>query len=169
MAGITYVMNHPEFRSVKVGYTSPGSARYEDLMRNGWQPYRNLHVESTELARRIEQATLFEVRFRLHVPVHLTSAHMPHINGWTETSSIDLISPRQAWEIVCEQGALEQLAPVVKKIRVYKPPVKRGVRSTGDTPRFVRAARVEAARTARAAQVATPSQPEPKSSRLNGI
>lgn len=163
MTGITYVMTNPVFRSVKVGYTSPGSFRYEHLMRNGWQPYRHLHMESAELARRVEQATLFDIRFRLHIPVHLTSAHMGHLSGWTETSSADLISAREVWDLVCEQGAIEQLAPVVR------PTSQRGVarnlgyrRQKGDTPRYAKVARIEAARTARAAQVGAPNQPNPK-------
>lgn len=156
MTGITYVMTHRSYRSVKVGYTSPNSLRLSGLRRGGWEPFRQLVCESTSLAREVEQATLFEIRFRLYVPIHLTHAQMRGVHGWSETSSIAVISPREVWEIVCEQGALQQIAPIVKKSRVYKPPVKRGVRRAGDVPDFVRAARIEASRTARALLVGAP-------------
>jgi hypothetical protein len=169
MNGVTYVMTHRGYRSVKVGYTSLGSARYEDLMRHGWQPYRHLQSASTELARRVEQLALFDIRFRLHVPIHLTSAHMGHLGGWTETSSEDLLNAKEAWDLVCEQGGREQLAPVVERLRGQRGlvggPAIRGVRSSGDTPRYVKAARIEASRTARALRVSGPQQPKPNSTK----
>jgi hypothetical protein len=165
MTGITYVMTHRGYRSVKVGYTSPDSLRLSGLRRGGWEPFRQLACESTSLAREIEQAALFEIRFRLYVPVHLTPTQMRGVHGWSETSSIAVISPSEVWEIVCEKGALEQLAPTVKKTRVYKPPVKRGVRRSGDVPDFVRAARIEASRTARANRVGGPQKSKAKNAR----
>lgn len=154
MAGITYVMTHPGYQSVKVGHTGAEGQRVHQLVKHGWHPYRHLHSISIEQARAIEQATLFYIRFRLGVPVHLTRAHMGHAAGWTETSSASLITAREAWEHVCEHAALEQLAPIVASVppvRPYRPIPPR--RQKGDTPRYVRAARVEAARTAHAYQV----------------
>lgn len=166
MAGITYVMTHSGYRSVKVGYTGAEGDRVHQLVKHGWQPYRYLHSISIEQARSIEQATLFYVRFRLGIPVHLARAHMGHAAGWTETSSANLITAKEAWELVCEHAALEQLAPIVASVRPtssYRPVPPR--RQKGDTPRYVRAARVEAARTARAYQVGAWSQQKPKSAK----
>lgn len=161
MSGITYVMTHPGFRSIKVGYARPDARRIGQLMRRGWQPYRTLIVQSPQMARRIEQATLFELRHRLHVPVHLTRAHMGRAGGWTETVSAERISPSDVWDLVCEQGAIEQLAPIVKPVWQPRGPLRGHRRQQGDTPRYVRAARIEAARTARAAQVGAPNQTKP--------
>lgn len=162
MTGITYVMTHLEFRSVKVGHTGSEESRVSQLMKHGWQPYRHLRSATIEQARSIEQATLFYVRFRLCIPVHLTRAHMGHAAGWTETSSAALISARSTWELVCEHAALEQMAPVVQKVRpvsTYRPvpPLRR----KGDTPRYVKVARTEASRTARTNRVGSELRADP--------
>jgi hypothetical protein len=125
MTGITYVLTHPDFRAVKVGYTTVGSHRLEDLGRRGWQPYRTLAVATPQLARQIEQAALFEIRFRLYVPQYLTAMDMRH--GWTETSSLALITARQVWDAVCKQAGLIQMSPVIAR-----PPD--GRRNNGGTP-----------------------------------
>ncbi|MFF9309942.1 hypothetical protein ACF1BS_03435 [Streptomyces sp. NPDC014748] len=109
MTGLTYLLTHPGFRAVKVGYTTVDSRRLEELGRRGWESYRSLAVATDELARQIEQATLFEIRYRRYVPHFLTSVEMR--SGWTETSSLALITAREAWEIVCEQAGLLQLSP----------------------------------------------------------
>lgn len=158
MTGITYVVTHQDLRAIKVGCTSARSNRLEYLERRGWTPYRHLAVETTRLARQIEQATLFELRFRLHVPPYLKVDQLPN-GGWTETASAALIGAPEVWEIVCEQAGLAQLNPDVGR-GMRQPPAHR--RQRGDTPRYVAAARSEAARTARAAQLAAPNQPRPK-------
>ena len=166
MTGITYVMTHAGFRSIKIGHTGAEEDRVPQLMKHGWQPYRHLRSMSVDQARRIEQATLFDIRFRLGIPVQLTRAHMGHAAGWTETSSANLITAREAWELVCEQAALDQLAPVVASVppvRSYRPVPPR--RQRGDTPRYVRAARVEAARTAHAYQVGAWFQQQSKTAK----
>ena len=158
MTGITYVVTHPDLRAVKVGCTSSRSNRLEYLERRGWAPYRHLAVQTTRLARQIEQATLFELRFRLLVPPYLKADQLPN-GGWTETASAALISASEVWEIVCEQAGLSQLNPDAGR-GMRQPPAHR--RQRGDTPRYVAAARSEAARTARVAQLAAPNQPRPK-------
>jgi hypothetical protein len=163
MTGITYVMAHPGFQSVKVGHTGSEENRVPQLMKHGWQPYRHLRSITIEQARSIEQATLFYVRFQLGIPVHLTRAHMGHAAGWTETLSAALITAKDVWELVCEQAVLEQLAPVVEKVRpvsTYRPVPPR--RQKGDTPRYVKVARTEASRTARGCRVGGSLKPDPK-------
>lgn len=127
MTGITYVFVHPDLQSVKVGYTTPSATRFRELGRRGWTPYRCLHSRSATLAREIEQAALFDIRFRLRVPPHLRREQLLGIDGWTETSSLTLVDANQVWEIVCQQAALIQLAPVIEG-----PPD--GRRSNGGTP-----------------------------------
>lgn len=172
MTGVTYVMTHGGYRSVKVGYTTPDSLRLSGLRRGGWEPFRQLVSDSASIAREVEQATLFELRFRLYIPAHLTRAQMRGVNGWTETSSMKLIDPDEVWELVCEQGALEQLAPVVGRPRFERGllggPAVRGVRRPGDTPRYVKAARTEASRTARSLRVGAPKKPKFKNTRPEG-
>jgi hypothetical protein len=127
MTGVTYVVVHPWLQSVKVGFTSPSATRLRDLSSRGWSLYRTLDSKTPELAREIEQATLFDIRFRLYVPAHLTEPQMFGLAGWTETSSLALISAREVWDLLCEQAAIVQLAPVVSG-----PPD--GRRNNGGTP-----------------------------------
>jgi hypothetical protein len=127
MTGITYVFIHPGFQSVKVGYTTLSANRLRELTRRGWTPYRRLHTKSATLAREIEQAALFDIRFRLYVPPHLSREQLLGIDGWTETSSLALISATEVWEVVCQQAALIQMAP-----SIGRPPD--GRRNNGGTP-----------------------------------
>jgi hypothetical protein len=159
MTGVTYVLTHSALGSVKVGYTTTRSNRIDYLIRNGWDAYRYLFSESGAVARQVEQETLFELRHRLYIPAHLTADVLPD-GGWTETSSLSLISAQQLWDIVCEQAGRVQLSP--GRGRWMRRPPAHYRRRKGDTPRFVRAARVEAARTARAAQIFAPNQTAPK-------
>lgn len=124
MAGLTYVLTHPGFRAVKVGYTRTNARRLEHFGRRGWEPYRTLLVTSHGIARDVEQAALFEIRFRLHVPPYLTEAEMG--SGWSETSSLGLIRAGDVWNIVCEQAAMVLLRPTVGRAD--------GRRSNGGTP-----------------------------------
>lgn len=130
MTALTYVVTHPGFRAVKVGYATTNSRRLEELGRRGWEPYRALAVATNELARQIEQAALFELRHRRYVPPFLTSVEMRI--GWTETASLGLTSARELWGIVCEQAALIQLSATVTG-----PPDGRR-RNGGTPPRRVR-------------------------------
>lgn len=127
MTGITYVFSHPVLESVKVGYTTPSAKRFQELFRRGWAPYRFLRSESATLAREIEQAALFDIRFRLYVPAHLVREQLLGIDGWSETSSLTLISAAEVWEIVCQQAALIQLAPGIGR-------PSDGRRNNGGTP-----------------------------------
>lgn len=131
MTGLTYVLTHPDFRAVKVGHTTHKSTRFEDFGRRGWQVYRTLEVTSPGIARQIEQATLFELRHLRLVPAYLTRNEMREY-GWTETSSLGLITAREVWDIVCWQAVLLQLAP-----HVVGPPDGRR-RNGGTPPRRVR-------------------------------
>ncbi|WP_405536933.1 hypothetical protein [Streptomyces antimycoticus] len=124
--GVTYILTHPGFRAVKVGYTTTKSTRLEDFGRQGWQPYRTLVVATHELARQVEQAVLFEIRFRLYVPAYLMQADM-RWGGWSETSSLGLIAAHEVWGIVCEQAGLIQLGPTVTR-------APDGRRNNGGTP-----------------------------------
>ncbi|MCX5176736.1 hypothetical protein [Streptomyces virginiae] len=142
MTALTYVAAHADLRAVKVGYTSAASNRLEGLARHGWKTHRSLTLVTGQLARQIEQATLFELRFRLHVPTYLTKEQLPQ-DGWTETSSIGLISPGAVWDIVCEQAVLIQLnAAADRAWWLRRPPTHR--RTKGDTPKYVAAARKQA-------------------------
>lgn len=142
MTGTTYVLTHPGYRAVKVGYVSGKSKRLEYLARRGWKPYRHLVVTTGALARQVEQATLFEIRFRLHVPPYLTDAQLVH-GGRTETSSLALVSASQVWDIVCEQAGLIHLNPTVGRGRWLRvPPPHR--RRKGDTQPYSTVARVMA-------------------------
>lgn len=131
MTGITYVLVHPGFRAVKVGYTSPKAKRLEEFGRRGWIVYRRLEVGAPEVARQIEQATLFEIRHRLYIPSYLTRNEMRAF-GWTETSSLGLIEACKVWDIVCQQAGLLYLSP-----HVTGPPDGRR-RNGGTPPRRVR-------------------------------
>lgn len=142
--GIVYVLAHPVRRAVKVGYTSPGAGRVEGFMRDGWQLQYRLYVATPAMARDIEQATLFELRHRLHIQPFLTSDRM-NTGGWTETASVSLLTPRHLWEIVCEQAGLLQMSPLVsapdrRRWNGGVPPRRR----PGDTPRYSRIARTQA-------------------------
>ena len=126
MSGLTYVLTHPEFRAVKVGCTTSTSRRLEYFGRRGWEPYRSLAVATQGLARQVEQAVLFEIRFRLYIPAFLTEIEMRY-GGWSETSSLGLIAARDVWDIVCEQAAAIVLSPTVGR-------VADGRRRNGGTP-----------------------------------
>lgn len=153
MTGITYVVTHRGFGSVKIGYAKVGGDRIEQLMKQGWDPFRHLHLATPQLARDVEQAALFQVRHYLSIPVHLAPGQM-RTGGWTETFSARSLGAAAAWEIVCEQAGILQLEPVVTATgRQRNRPTSSYRRTKGDTPTYVQAARREAARTARAAQV----------------
>ncbi|MFD4596754.1 hypothetical protein ACFWPQ_01850 [Streptomyces sp. NPDC058464] len=111
MTGLIYLLAHPDFRALKIGFAAAKSDRLEELGRRGWQPYRTLTVATPELAREIEQAALFEIRYRRFVPHLLTSKEVRH--GWTETFSLSLITVREAWDVLCSQAGLVYLAPHV--------------------------------------------------------
>ena len=111
MTALTYVITHPEFRAVKIGYTDSKSRRLEAFGRRGWRPYRALEVATSEIARCIEQASLFDIRHRRLVPQYLTANEMQF--GWTETSSLGLVTAREVWDLVCWQASLIYLAPHV--------------------------------------------------------
>ncbi|MFE0974307.1 hypothetical protein [Streptomyces rochei] len=137
-------MTHPEFNSVKVGYTHSGSARFRDLRKLGWRDFGVLVVATHRLARDIKQATLLQIRCRHLVPVHLTAGLMPF--GWTETISASLLSPLAVWDLVCEEAAWAHLAP-----SVTRPPDRRrnngGIpprRRSGDTLPYALIARTQA-------------------------
>lgn len=115
MIGKTYVLIHPSLESIKVGYTSTADKRIERFIRRGWEIYRALHFASPALARDVEQATLFQLRHRLHVPQHLPSVALGRALGSTETSSARLVSPEQVWEIVCEEAGRILLSPSLTK------------------------------------------------------
>jgi hypothetical protein len=144
MTGLTYVITHPDFRAVKVGYTTSKSRRLEIFGRRGWQPYRTLEVATSELARQIEQSALFELRHHCYVPQYLTQNDMQF--GWTETSSLGLITAGEVWDIVCQQAGLLQLsahvAPSLDRRRKNggTPPRRR----PGDTQSYSRIARTQA-------------------------
>lgn len=143
MTALTYIITHADFRAVKVGCITGTSNRLEYFARRGWEHYRSLAVCSKQLAHQIEQATLFEVRFRLHIPPYLTEAQMDN-GGWTETSSLALIGAAQVWDIACEQAGLIRLAPNVRRGRpMRQPPAHR--RSKGDALPFHPIAKTEAA------------------------
>ncbi|MFJ2568929.1 hypothetical protein ACIOYT_00715 [Streptomyces halstedii] len=155
--GVTYVLTHPEYGSVKVGCTTYESRRLRDLWRrHGWVPYKHLRMASKELAESVEQGVLIHLRHRLYFPAHLNAGLT---DGWTETVSARLIEAEAVWELVCEEAARLHMEPVLGAFKptLHQPP-KHHRRTKGDTPKFVRAARVEAARTARAAQVGAQNQ-----------
>ncbi|MFE2047968.1 hypothetical protein ACFXAS_05635 [Streptomyces sp. NPDC059459] len=145
ITGLTYVITHPDFRAVKVGYTTPKSKRLEQFGRRGWQLYRTLEVATPEIARRIEQAALFEIRYRRFIPAYLTPNEMREF-GWTETCSLGLIAAREVWDVVCWQAGVVHLSPQMsgppdgRRRNGSTPP--RRVR--GDTPRYSRVARIQA-------------------------
>lgn len=148
--GIVYVIAHDCLGAVKVGCSSAGTDRIGTFARDGWQPFRRLRTATPDHARTVEQATLFHLRHRLYIQPFLTARHMP-AGGWTETSSINLISPGCLWDLVCEQAGLFQMSPVVLKAPDGRrrnggtPPRRR----PGDTARYHAAARLAASETAR--------------------
>jgi hypothetical protein len=131
MTALTYVITHPNFRAVKIGYTTPTATRLEEFGRRGWEPYRALEVTNSRIARQIEQMALFEIRHRLFVPPYLTRNEMREF-GWTETSSLGLISAREVWDIACQQAGLLYLSPHVTG------PADGRRRNGGTPPRRVR-------------------------------
>jgi hypothetical protein len=107
-----YVITHPALESVKIGHGAEGGEqqdRVERLGRYGWQIYRRLFVASPEFAYTIEQATLFQIRHRLHAPQHLPTGAIP-IGGWTETVSAALVPPRRVWDVLCAEAGVAWLA-----------------------------------------------------------
>lgn len=145
--GTVYVAVQPDLGSVKVGCMTARSRRPERLGRYGWVLQQRLDLADVGLARDIEQAVLFDVRYRLLVPVHLTVNELP--NGWTETASSTLVSADQMWELVGEQAGAHYLAPIVRKVPPRRTSPIPPRRTPGDTPRYSRAARSAAAFTAR--------------------
>lgn len=131
MTALAYVITHPGFRAVKVGHTTPTATRLEDFGRRGWEPYRSLEVATPAIARQVEQMTLFEIRYSLYVPPYLTRNEMREF-GWTETSSLGLISAREVWDIACQQAGLLYLSPHVTG------PADGRRRNGGTPPRRVR-------------------------------
>lgn len=161
MTAITYVVTHPGLQSVKVGYAVFGSNRMEMLVKRGWVPFKHLHLATPRIAREVEQAVLFQLRHRLYAPVHLTSALLR--GGWTETVSGCLVSAPEVWRLVGEEAGRILLEPVVTRCgRANNRPAMRYARSKGDTLKYVPAARVQAAITARAAQLKASGQTPPK-------
>jgi len=126
MNGVTYVLIHPDFRAVKVGQTTAKAKRLGELGRRGWNVYRRLEVATAGLAREIEQAVLFELRHRRYIPPYLTQNEMRTF-GWTETSSLGLITAEEVWDLVCQQAAATYLAP-----HIVGPPD--GRRNNGSVP-----------------------------------
>jgi len=152
MTGLTYVLTHPGFRAVKVGCTTSNSRRLEYFGRRGWEPYRSLAVATRSLARQIEQAALFEIRFRLYVPHYLTETEMRY-GGWSETSSLGLIAARDVWDVVCEQAAALVLSPAIGRVADRRrrnggtPPVRRPGQTAPYHPIARTQARIEQAAT----------------------
>jgi hypothetical protein len=126
MTGLTYVITHPGFRAVKIGCTTSDSRRLEYFGRRGGEPYRTLAVATQSIARHVEQAALFEIRFRLYVPPYLTATEMRY-GGWSETSSLGLITASDVWNVVCEQAAAFVLSPTIGR-------APDGRRNNGGTP-----------------------------------
>jgi hypothetical protein len=146
--GVTYVLTHPEFRSVKVGCTTYQSRRLLDLWRrHGWVPYKQLRLASKGLAETVEQGVILQLRHRLGFPAHLT--HELVSAGWTETVSERLIDAEGVWNLVCDEAAALQMAPVVGSFKPlsHRPPIQHR-RTKGDTPKYVKAARTQARITA---------------------
>lgn len=145
--GITYVMTHPKFGSVKVGCTTYQSTRLRSLWRQGWESHDGLLVASKGLAQMVEQGVLLQLRHRLGFPVHLTPDLMSH--GWSETVSERLIGADGVWNLVCEEAGAIQMAPVVG---IFRPTLQRPPnahkRTKGDTPKYARGARIQARITA---------------------
>jgi hypothetical protein len=134
--GVTYVLTHPDFKSVKVGVTTYGSRRRRDLWRRqGWLPYKELRSASKPLAETVEQGVLLHLRHGLGIPIHLTPDLMAE--GWTETVSARLMSPEAVWDLVCLEGAALQLSPSVGTFKPlsHRPP-KHYRRTKGDTPKY---------------------------------
>lgn len=152
-----YVVENHRMRAVKVGCADSGSKRLPQLERYGWRLHRLLAVADKTLARQIEQAALFVVRNQLYVPEYVPEADMP-AGGWTETSSSALISADHLWQIVCEQAAATQLAPIVTRTARSNRVPPRYRRVKGDSLPHVSAARREAAETARVRQLTAPNQ-----------
>lgn len=134
--GVTYVLTHPEFHSVKVGVTTYGSRRLRDLWRRqGWVPYKELRLASKPLAETVEQGVLLLLRHRFCLPPHLTYDLMPE--GWTETVSARLMSAEAIWDLVCQEAGALQLSPSVGTFRpVSHRPPKHYRRTKGDTPKY---------------------------------
>lgn len=107
-----YVVSHPALRSVKIGHGSEAvgrEGRIEELGRHGWQLHRRLFVKSTQFAYAVEQATLFQIRHRMHAPQHLPAGGIP-VGGWTETVSATLVNAEAVWGLLCTEAGLAWLA-----------------------------------------------------------
>lgn len=134
--GVTYVLTHPRYESVKVGVTTYGSRRKRDLWRRqGWLPYKELRLASKPIAETVEQSVLLHLRHRLLLPTHLTSDLMPE--GWTETVSARLLPPAAVWDLVCIEAGELQMSPSVGPFKPlsHRPP-KHYRRTKGDTPKY---------------------------------
>jgi hypothetical protein len=146
--GLTYVVTHSEFGSVKVGCTTYQSRRLRDLWRQGWELHDALRLPSKGFAQMVEQGVLLHLRHRLGLPPHLTAELMPH--GWSETVSARLIDAAGVWNLVCEEAAAIQMAPVVGTFKpTLRCPPNPHKRTKGDTPKFAKIARTQARITAK--------------------
>lgn len=96
---ILYVMTHMELGAHKVGIAQDSSPRISVHQRYGWEVVKTYQFTSGWQARAVEQAVLTWMRTVLDLPPHLSVETMPQ-GGWTETVSVDAISPKALTDLV---------------------------------------------------------------------
>jgi predicted GIY-YIG superfamily endonuclease len=96
---VFYLIEHKEYRALKIGISGAGKNRITSHNRLGWELIELLHLESGEVALELEQAVKKWIRQSLGLPQYLGKEEMPQ-RGETETFSADEVDSKTVWEMV---------------------------------------------------------------------
>jgi formylmethanofuran dehydrogenase subunit E len=105
---VFYLIEHKDFRALKIGISGAGKNRITSHKRQGWQLLELLHFETGEEALELEQSVKKWIRQSLGLPQYLGKEEMPQ-RGETETFSADEVDPKTVWKMVLSIS--ESLAP----------------------------------------------------------
>lgn len=106
--GILYFIEHPGFRSRKVGIANSDSDRIKNWLRLGWRLVYKFESENGLLVMNIETEMLCWIRRDLDLPQHLGIEEMSRFGGATETFSQDGITNEDVISRIRELIAIEQ-------------------------------------------------------------
>lgn len=105
---VFYLIEHKEYRALKIGISGAGKNRIRSHKRFGWELIELLHFETGEAALELEQSVKKWIRKSLGLPQYLGKEEMPQ-RGETETFSADEVDPIAVWKMVL--SIRESLAP----------------------------------------------------------
>jgi hypothetical protein len=93
MPAIFYVLSNKKFNAIKVGITGAKSTRLRSLnVRHGWEVQKEFKFNVGHEARLVEKIVLAWWRTDLNAPIALSPSDTGRLGGWTETSSLALVS-----------------------------------------------------------------------------